>query len=145
MNARVLALDIGTKTIGIAVSDPLGWFARPVRTIRRASWAADLEALGQVLQELAVNQLIVGLPLGNNGEMTQQAEYSRKAAEKIQATFPEVSITFVDESLSTQEGYSSLRATGMKRKKRKEVIDQQAAVIFLQEYLDERRRQAPHG
>lgn len=134
---RILGLDVGTRTIGVAVSDPMGWFARPVTTIRRGSWQEDLEQLGRIIAEFQVHHLVVGLPLGVQGELTQQARYNQRAAERIARSFSGIRISYVDESYSSQTAREQLLATGMKRRKRKQVIDQQAAVLILQDYLDQ--------
>lgn len=134
---RILGLDIGTRTIGVAVSDPMGWFARPVTTIRRSTWEADLQALRQIIAEFRCQHLVVGLPLGIEGEMTAQARYNQDLAERIAQHFPEIRISYVDESYSSQSAHEQLLATGMKRRKRKQVIDQQAAMLILQDYLDQ--------
>ncbi len=137
---RILGLDVGTRTIGVAVSDPMGWFARGVTTVQRQSWKADLAQLKAILTQYEVAQLVVGLPLGSNGEMTEQARYSRGAAERIIKEFPHLQLSYIDESYSTESAKASLRATGMKRRKQKALIDQQAAVHILQDFLDQEQR-----
>lgn len=137
---RILGLDVGTRTIGVAVSDPMGWFARGVTTVMRHSWKADLAQLKQILDQYDVQHVVVGLPLGSQGEMTEQARYSRGAAERILKEFPHLQLSYVDESYSTESAKASLRATGMKRRKQKALIDQQAAVHILQDFLDQEQR-----
>jgi putative holliday junction resolvase len=137
---RILGLDVGTRTIGVAVSDPMGWFARGITTIRRQSWKEDLAQIEQILTQFEAQHLVVGLPLGSQGEMTEQARYSKGAAERILAEFPHLRISYIDESYSTENAKESLRATGMKRSKRKAIIDQQAAVLILQDFLDQEQR-----
>lgn len=136
---RALGLDIGTKTIGLAISDALGWTARPLSTIRRKSWAEDLAALHQIQQTHGIAQLVVGLPLGREGEMTEQARYSQRAAERIQQEL-DLPVAYVDESLSSAEADVYMQQVGVRRKKRKQNIDQQAAALILQDYLDEQQR-----
>lgn len=139
--SRTLGLDIGTKTIGLAISDALGWTARPLSTIRRKSWVEDLAALRQIQQTHSVGQLVVGLPLGREGEMTEQARYSQRAAERIQLEL-DLPVAYIDESLSSAEADVFMQQTGMRRKKRQQNIDQQAAALILQDYLDEQQRLA---
>ena len=134
---RILGLDVGTRTLGVAVSDPFGWFARPVTTNRRSSWATDLAQLAKILAQFQIEQVVVGLPLGVHGEMTEQARYSQGAAERIGREFPELVIRYVDESHSSQTAREQMLATGIRRNKRKAIIDQQAAVLILQDYLDQ--------
>jgi len=136
---RILGLDIGTKTIGLAISDALGWTSRPLSTIRRKSWVEDLAALQRVQQEHGVTQLVVGLPLGSEGQMTEQARYSQRAAERIQQELS-LPVAYVDESLSSVEAASFMQQVGVRRKKRKQNIDNQAAALILQDYLDQERR-----
>ncbi|PIQ23683.1 Holliday junction resolvase RuvX [bacterium (Candidatus Blackallbacteria) CG17_big_fil_post_rev_8_21_14_2_50_48_46] len=134
---RVLGLDVGTRTIGIAVSDPMGWFARPVTTIQRKSWKDDLAELAKILQEFQAKQIVVGLPLGGNGEMTEQARYSKGAANRIHQEFPDLELHFIDESHSSEFAQEQMLATGMKKRKRKAMIDQVAAVKILQDFIDQ--------
>ncbi len=143
MSSRYLGLDIGTKTIGVAVSDALGWTARPVLTIHRKGWVEDLAAMQQLKQEYAPALLVVGLPLGSNGEMTEQARFNQRAAERIQAEL-DVPVVYRDESFSSEEASDLLREMGMGRKKRrkkqKRSLDELAAASILQSYLDEQHR-----
>ena len=143
MSARCLGLDVGTKTIGVAVSDALGWTARPVTTIRRHSWARDLEALENLKSEYDPVCLVVGLPMGSDGEMTEQAHYNQRAAEKISETL-NLPVVYRDESFSSEEAKERLREMGVGRKKRrqkaKHTLDELAAASILQDYLDEQHR-----
>lgn len=143
---RALGLDIGTKTIGIALSDALGWTARPLMTIKRASWAADLATLRTLVETHEVGLLVVGLPLGGDGQMTEQARYSQRGAEKIQQELG-LPVAFVDESMSSAEAEATLLEMGISRKKRKGIsIDQQAAALILQDYLNQQQsRQRQSG
>lgn len=145
-NHRILGLDIGSKTIGVAVSDGLGWTARPVCTIRRASWESDLSQLRQLQREYGAELLVVGLPLGHEGEMTSQAEFNQRAAERIQTEL-NLPVEYVDESLSSQEAEDIMREMGLGRKKRrqkqKQNLDELAAARILQGYLDENNRLQP--
>lgn len=138
---RSLGLDVGRKTIGVAISDALGWTARPLCTIRRKSWKDDLDALRKLRDEHGVAQLVVGLPLGKDGEMTEQARYSQVAGERFQAEL-ELPVAYVDESLTSADADDWMREQGFKRKKRKTEIDQRAATLILQDYLDEQHRLA---
>lgn len=137
---RVLGLDMGTKTIGVAVSDALGWTARPVRTIQRKSWAEDLTQLQTLKTELGITQLVAGLPLGSDGEMTEQAHYCQRGAERIQQEL-DLPLAFVDESYSSQDAKSLLIEMGVGTKKRrqkgKQSLDELAATRILQDYLDQ--------
>lgn len=137
---RALGLDIGTKTIGIAISDRLGWTARPLTTIRRKSWAEDLAILRKLVEDNGIQCLVVGLPLGRDGEMTEQARYSQRGAARIQEELG-LEVAFIDESLSSADAEATLLEMGISRKKRREIsVDQQAAALILQDYLNEQQR-----
>lgn len=136
---RLLALDIGERRIGIARSDTLGWIAYPLQTLHRKSWAEDLACLRQLFTQNDIHELVVGLPLNMDGSEGGQATFVRNATARIQAEFPDVAVHFEDERLSTVEAEDALRASGMKRHKRKQVLDQQAAVVILQQFIEKRR------
>lgn len=132
---RILALDVGDRTIGLAISDLMGWTAQGLHTIRRETEEKDLEALKKVINEYQVSQLVVGLPKNMNGTIGPQAEKVRAFIELIR---PEItcSITEWDERLSTKMAERSLIEADMRRSKRKKIIDTAAAVCILQGYLD---------
>ncbi len=132
---RILALDVGDKTIGMAISDLMGWTAQGLHTIRRETDQKDLEALKKVIDEYQVSQLVVGLPKNMNGTIGPQAEKVREFIELIRPEF-NCSITEWDERLSTKMAERSLIETNMRRSKRKKIIDTAAAVCILQGYLD---------
>ena len=133
---RYLALDIGDKTIGIAVSDLLGLTAQGIKTIRRISNKKDLQELGEIISEFEADTLIIGLPKNMNGTEGERCEIVRNFADKISAAFPDIKQIFWDERLSTVAAEKNLIAADVSRKKRKQVIDKMAAVYILQGYLD---------
>ena len=133
---RCLSLDIGDKTIGIAVSDPLGLTAQGIKTIRRTSNKNDIAELGELISTYEVDTLIIGLPKNMNGTEGERCELVRKFASKVQAVYPDVKQIFWDERLSTVAAEKSLIAADVSRKKRRKVIDKMAAVYILQGYLD---------
>ena len=133
---RCLSLDIGDKTIGIAVSDPLGLTAQGIKTIRRTSNKNDIAELGDLISTYEVDTLVIGLPKHMNGTEGERCELVRKFASKVQAVYPEVKQIFWDERLSTVAAEKSLIAADVSRKKRRRVIDKMAAVYILQGYLD---------
>ena len=140
LHLRALGLDIGTKTIGVAISDRLGWTARHLLTIKRKSWAEDLAILSRLVEENGIQCLVAGLPLGREGEMTEQARYSQRGAEKIQTALG-LPVVFIDESLSSVDAEATLIEMGISRKKMREIsIDQQAAALILQDYLNEQQQ-----
>ena len=133
---RCLSLDIGDKTIGIAVSDPLGLTAQGIKTIRRTSNKNDIAELGELIAAYEVDTLVIGLPKHMNGTEGERCELVRKFAAKILDAYPAVNQIFWDERLSTVAAEKSLIAADVSRKKRRKVIDKMAAVYILQGYLD---------
>jgi putative Holliday junction resolvase len=133
---RILCLDVGSKTIGVAMSDPLGWIAQAVKTIRRGSTHDDSLDLKKMVEENGVKTIVVGLPLNMNGTEGPQAQSVRRFVEEMQKVIPDVPIEFWDERLSTVAAERGLLEADMSRAKRKGVIDQMAAVHVLQGYLE---------
>lgn len=133
---RSMALDIGRKTIGVAVSDPLGLFAQPVETIRRVGTKKDLARLETIVREREVSTIVVGLPIQTDGSEGDSARLARGVAEKIPELIPGVDVVLQDERFTTVQAERVLIQGGVRRKKRKGVIDQMAAVLILQGYLD---------
>ena len=134
---RYLALDIGDKTIGAAVSDLLGITAQGVKTIQRIGNKKDLHELGEIIAEYEVETLIIGLPKNMNGTEGERCEIVRNFADKIAEKFPTVKQIFWDERLSTVAAEKFLiSAADVSRAKRKKVIDKMAAVYILQGFLD---------
>ncbi|MBI2981650.1 MAG: Holliday junction resolvase RuvX [Deltaproteobacteria bacterium] len=132
---RILALDIGSKTIGVAVSDPMGWTAQPVKTIRRQGRVADEAEIGALIKEYEVNELLIGLPLHMNGTEGKQVDAVRGFARNLGETIS-VPVKFWDERLSTVAANRALLEADLSRSKRREVVDKMAAVFILQGYLD---------
>lgn len=135
---RALALDIGDKTIGVAVSDLLGLTAQGVETIRRISNKDDLQRLGELIEQFEVTTFVIGLPKNMDGTEGTRCELVRKFAAKLAAAFPAVNQIFWDERLSTVAAAKNLIAADLSRRKRKKVIDKMAAVYILQGWLDGR-------
>lgn len=129
-----MALDVGDKRIGVAVSDPLGITAQPVGMIERVGWGPDIRRIGEYAAQYETKRLICGLPLNMDGSSGPQAEKVRTFAEQL--TKAGYDVAFWDERLSTVTAEQALIESGMRREKRKEYIDQTAAVVILQTYLD---------
>ena len=132
----ILGLDIGDARTGVAISDELGIAAHPLCTIRRKSRKAVLAELQKLVTVHKVERIVVGLPLQLDGETGPQARKIKQFAEKL-AQRVNLPIVFWDESFTTFEAAQILRATKKRRKKRKQVIDQVAAVLILEGYLEE--------
>jgi putative Holliday junction resolvase len=140
---RILGLDIGEKTIGMAISDPLGWTAQGIDTIRRKGHLEeDLTNLKIVIDEYGVEEIVVGLPKNMNGTLGPSAERTQKMADVI-AHETGLPVKMWDERLSTMAAEKTLLEGNVSRGKRKKVIDKMAAVIILQGYLDFSIRQKP--
>ena len=135
---RTLALDVGTKTIGVAVSDELGITANGVTTITRKGLKSDLEELKNIVDEYGPGEIVVGLPYQMDGSLTQRGERIQFLAEKIKAALS-LPVEYWDESYSTVNAEKVLIRADVSRKKRKKVIDKMAAVYILQEYLESKR------
>ena len=133
---RYLSLDIGDKTVGIAVSDPMGWTAQGVETIHRTSVKRDVARIGELMAQYETRSLVSGYPRNMNGTEGPRCEVVREFCAKIQEAYPDVEITFWDERLSTVAASRSLLEADLSRAKRKKVIDKMAAVFILQGFLD---------
>lgn len=142
---RILALDVGSKTIGIAMSDPMGWIAQGIRTIRRGATDADCRDLKKMIEENEVGKIVVGLPLNMNGSEGPQAVAIRRFVEEMKKIIPPIPVELWDERLSTVAAERALLEADLSRAKRKEVIDYMAAVQILQGYLEAQRRTGEPG
>ncbi|MDU2581282.1 MAG: Holliday junction resolvase RuvX [Veillonella sp.] len=132
---RIMALDVGSRTIGIACSDALLMTAQGIETIRRTSLENDFNRLRELISEYEVHELVVGMPKNMNGTKGERAEKTEDFVEKMKAVI-DLPVTFWDERLSTVMAERQLIAADVSRKKRKGVIDKMAAVVILQGYLD---------
>lgn len=133
---RYLGLDIGDKTIGIAVSDLLGLTAQGVETIRRKKLEKDIARLGELMEQYETRELVSGYPKNMNGTEGERCEVVKAFLDEVRKVYPDVHITFWDERLSTVAATRSLLEADVSRRKRKKVIDKMAAVFILQGYLD---------
>jgi len=132
---RIMALDVGSRTIGIACSDALLMTAQGIETIRRTSLENDFKRLSELITEYEVHELVVGMPKNMNGTKGERAEKTEEFVGKMKEVI-DLPITFWDERLSTVMAERQLIAADVSRKKRKDVIDKMAAVVILQGYLD---------
>ena len=141
---RAISLDIGDKTIGVAVSDPLQISAQGITTIERVGVKKDTTKVLELAKEYDVSTIVSGLPLMLSGEDSPQTEKVRAFVEKLEnkarSTGMKLEFVFQDERFTTKIAEDVLIAADMRREKRKTIIDRQAAVIILQSYLDTIRR-----
>ena len=135
---RVLGLDVGDRRIGVAMSDPLGLTAQRLTVVERRSLAADVQAIGALIAQHGVGLLVVGLPLTLRGASGPQAKKVEAFILALQRRHP-VPVEWIDERLSTVEGQRMLRDTGTSRRRRGEMIDQVAAQLILQQFLERQR------
>lgn len=137
---RYLGLDIGDKTVGIALSDPLGYTAQPIETIRFQIPTESFQRLVQIITENSVTKIISGLPLNMNGTEGPQVQKVRDFLENFKNYMLKrnktIEVELIDERLSTVAAERSLIEADISRAKRKKVIDKMAAVFILQGYLN---------
>jgi putative Holliday junction resolvase len=138
--SRILAIDVGTKRVGLAVSDPLGMFAVGLETVEVQSKQQLLEQITAVCKKYEVATIVLGLPKHMDGREGPEAEKVRKLAERLQAMYPEGSIQFLDERLTSVMAHQTLREQGIKASRNKGLVDQAAAKRILQDYLDRNQK-----
>jgi putative Holliday junction resolvase len=139
---RVLALDLGEKRIGVAVSDPTWTIARAHSVIGRSSRLADFEKIGRIIDEQGVSLLVVGLPVPLSGVEGTKAAWVRDYAADL-AAHVKLEYALWDESFTTVEAQATLRAQGKRLKRARGRIDAVAAAFILQSFLDARRAARP--
>lgn len=132
---RIMGLDVGDKTIGVAVSDQMGWTAQGIEVIRRTSLDRDLKRLREIIETYQVEKVVVGLPRNMDGTVGPQAMKVEEFIGSFSALI-KLPIIWWDERLSTVGAERSLLEADLSRAKRKKVIDKMAAVFILQGYLD---------
>lgn len=139
--SRILALDIGDRRIGLAISDPLGYTAQPLFTLERTSLRADLKSIARVVRKHAVAEVVIGLPLHASGELSRQAAKTQAFADALRKQDPGLRLHLLDERLTTAEAHNLLnqsrpaRRSKSGRKERTAVIDQVAAVLLLEAFM----------
>ncbi|MBO5513355.1 MAG: Holliday junction resolvase RuvX [Mogibacterium sp.] len=139
---RKLGLDVGNKTVGVAVSDPLGVIATGVTTIQRVGIRKDTGKVIDYIREYDCDTVVIGLPLNLDGEdtlsTTRAREFRKMLENKLKSSGPlsKVKVEWQDERFSTVEAEEVLIEANMSREDRKKIIDRQAAIVILQRYLD---------
>jgi putative Holliday junction resolvase len=134
---RVLGLDVGSKTVGIAVSDELGWTAQGLKTLKinEEKQEFGFDEIGQLIREYQVDTVVIGFPKNMNGTIGPRGEASKQYAAEIESRFTVPTVLW-DERLTTMAAERVLLEADLSRKKRKKVIDKMAAVMILQGFLD---------
>ncbi len=133
-SGRTISLDVGTRTIGVAVSDELGITANGVCTISRESEKKDLSQLRDIIERYSPCEILVGIPYNQDGSLGSRAKGIKRFSERIRDSLG-LPVKYWDESFSTKTAERTLIEAGMGRKKRKTVIDKMAATVILKEYL----------
>ena len=134
---RVLALDLGKKRIGLALSDELGVTAQGLETLARTNIREDLARISQLASQRNVSLILIGNPLHMSGREGRQAEYAHDFGARLQAASG-IAVEFWDERLTTVAAQRVLRESGISIEKRAKAVDRLAAVILLESYLDSR-------
>ena len=134
---RVLGLDVGDRRIGLALSDPLGYTAQPLFTLHRTNRRADLKSIARVLRKHGVSEAVVGNPLYMSGDQSPQAAKAQAFAEDLRTEFG-IAVHLWDERLTTTQAHRHLDDAGHAAMGRKGIIDQVAAVLILQSFLEAR-------
>lgn len=136
---RRLGVDVGTVRVGVALSDPTGLLASPLETLRRAKDQSDLDRLAELVVTYEVVEVVVGLPRHLSGASGVSARDATTYASSLTSRIGDLPVHLVDERLSTVTAASHLRAGGIDSRRQRSVIDQAAAVVILQTYLDTAR------
>jgi putative Holliday junction resolvase len=139
---RVIGIDLGTRRIGVAVTDGLGLTAQPHATLARHGGQRDLEAIGAVVRAFDAERVVLGLPLSPEGEVGRAARSAQAFAERLRAALA-VPVDLIDESFSTVEAEEVLLQANLSRARRKEVVDRLAAAVILQRWLNRERAGGP--
>lgn len=134
---RILGLDLGTKTLGVAISDEMGWTAQGIETIKIDEAGGDfgLGRLSEIVSQYGTDKIVLGFPKNMNGTVGPRGEASQSFAKVLENTY-NVPVVLWDERLSTMAAEKMLISADVSRQKRKKVIDKMAAVMILQGYLD---------
>ena len=137
LKARILGLDVGSRTIGLAVSDPLGITAQGLETIRRKNKRTDFAHLAQIIKDYSVSEIVVGYPLRLSGAEGTQSEKMQLFAEELRRKFG-LPVHLWDERLTSSQANRLLREMDLSIKKRGQAVDRIAAVLILQNWMEAR-------
>lgn len=139
MPARILSIDFGLRRIGLAVSDALGITAQGLPTLQRTSIRKDVEHIRAIVEEYAVEKIIVGNPIGHTGKATSMSRHAEGFAKKLQDRV-NCPVDLWDERLTSVEANRMLKTAGLSISKRQQAVDRVSAVLLLQNYLDHHAR-----
>lgn len=136
---RIMGLDYGDKTIGVAVSDEMGWTAQGIEVIRKKNQDFNLGRLQEIIDQYQITEIVVGLPKNMNGSIGSRGETCIQFANELEKTF-HLPVHLWDERLTTVSAQRTLLEADVSRKKRKQVVDKIAAGFILQGYIDSKSR-----
>lgn len=131
---RILAVDFGTKRIGLAISDENADIAQPFSVIKREGNKKDIEKIANIVQQYNICLIVVGVPYGDGGKLTKMGEKAHFFGELLKSSL-NIDVAYVDETMTSFIAEEALISSGMRREKRKSVIDKVAACIILQDFL----------
>lgn len=143
MEKRIVALDVGDRRIGIAVSDPLGVTAQPIETYTRVGYGPDSRHIAEIARKYETDRILCGLPRNMDGTQGFQVEKVKEFAAKLEELG--LSVEYYDERMTTMLAESALLEANMRREDRKKKVDMVAAVVILQSYLDAAAAMADDG
>lgn len=137
-----MGLDFGERTCGVAVSDQLGMMAHGVEIIRRekpTKLRSTLRRIGELVEKYDIKGFVLGLPLGLDGIEGERCQKARDFANNLSKRFPDLPIYFQDERFTTVESYETMEFTGVRRKDQKKFVDELAAELILERFLEEKK------
>lgn len=137
--SRAMGLDVGTKTIGVALSDPTYLIAQAKETIHRRSLAEDLARIQAYIETYEVEEIVIGLPRHMNGDLGASAQRAQSFGQALEKELGRM-VTYQDERMSTRSADRVLMETGVRRENRKKYVDALAATFILQTWLDKNKR-----
>jgi putative holliday junction resolvase len=140
MSGRVIAVDLGTRRMGVAVTDALGITAQPHATLARHGGQRDLDAIAAVVREVQAERVVLGLPLDPDGTAGRAARAAEAFAARLRTALS-VPVELIDESFTTVEAEEVLLAADLSRARRKQVVDRVAAALILRRWLDQQARE----
>jgi len=135
---RILALDLGARRLGVAISDGLGVTAQPIGNLTSQGRAKDVRQVRDLIERHEVVKVLIGDPLHLSGAIGARAQHARRFARALSAAFPGMEVELWDERLTTAQVEREMIASNVSRRKRREVVDSLSAVLILQSYLDAR-------
>ena len=137
---RIIGIDYGDSRVGIAITDPLGLTAQGLETIDyKGNDKVLLKRLDEIVLEYEVSEIALGLPLNLKGQETVRAEVTRKFLHKLKCKYPKIIIELVDERLTSVQAHKTMNDLGIKKEKKKSIVDTLSAVYILETYINSKK------